>query len=293
MKSKRIVREVARLDSPPVQDGIGPGHKVRRLIPPADFAFSDPFLLLMEDWFPLGVFGRHPHRGFETVTYVLDGSINHYDNHGNAGAIASGDALWLTAGRGIIHNEEPAQGEPVHLLQLWVNLPAESKFVPSRFQELRAVDMPIRHEAGSLTTVFSGASGGVAAQTRNYVPVTFLESRLVPGASLTHPLEAGVNAFIVALDGAVAVGKAEMSIAAGQLAWLDRCETASELVLSASDSGARVVIIAGMPLNEPIAARGPFVMNTDQEVEAAFEAFRRDGEKFGLSQIDQPGGQLP
>lgn len=276
-----IVREVSRLESPSIENGIGPGHMVRRLIPPVDFSFSDPFLLLMEDWFPLGVFDRHPHRGFETVTYVLDGAINHYDNHGNAGAISAGDALWLTAGRGIIHNEEPANGEPVHLLQLWVNLPASSKFVAAKYQELRQLNMPIRQETGAKIRVFSGASGNAVAGTKNYVPVTFLELRLHPNAVVTQRLEAGLNAFIVMLEGSAAVGQSETVVQAGQLAWLDRSVSTSEILICSGDSGARAVLFAGMPLQEPVSARGPFVMNTPQEVDAAFEAYRREGDQFG------------
>ena len=107
-----------------------PQHRVRPLLPAAmrgDWAATDPFLALMEDWFPRGVFGKHPHRGIETVTYVLEGRIDHYDNLGHEGAILPGDAQWMTAGRGLIHNEIPAEGETVHSLQLWVNLPASQK----------------------------------------------------------------------------------------------------------------------------------------------------------------------
>src|SRR4051794_10610214 len=170
-----VRREVVRIDSPPVVRGMSDAHRVRVLVPPGDWAASDPFLLLMEDWFPAGVFDRHPHRGIETVTYVLDGTVEHYDNHGNAGSIGPGSALWLTAGRGLIHNERPAEGQTVHLLQLWVNLPRADKLVPARYQELQADALPVRREPGAEIRVFSGASGPVTAPTRNYAPVTMVE----------------------------------------------------------------------------------------------------------------------
>jgi len=155
-----VQRNVMRIDSPPVGRGRTDAHRARVLVPPGNWAASDPFLLLAEDWFPAGVFERHPHRGIETVTYVIDGTIEHYDNHGNAGTIGPGDAQWLTAGRGLIHNEEPAKGQTVHSLQLWVNLPRANKLVPARYQELRAADVPLRHEPGGEVRVFLGASGG-------------------------------------------------------------------------------------------------------------------------------------
>ena len=132
MTTMRSNRDVARIDRPTVARGMTDTHRVRPLVPPGDWAATDPFLLLMEDWFPEGVFDRHPHRGIETVTYVLDGTIEHYDNHGHSGTIGAGDVQWLTAGRGLIHNEKPAAGQTVHLLQLWVNLPQADKLVPPR-----------------------------------------------------------------------------------------------------------------------------------------------------------------
>jgi redox-sensitive bicupin YhaK (pirin superfamily) len=121
----------------------------------------------MEDWFPAGVFDRHPHRGIETVTYLIEGAIEHYDNHGHTGRLGPGDALWLTAGRGLIHNEQPIDGQTVHLLQLWVNLPRADKLVPARYQELRAASLPVRRGPGAEIHVYSGASGAVSAPTRN------------------------------------------------------------------------------------------------------------------------------
>jgi len=275
-----VRREVVRIDSPPVVRGMSDAHRMRVLVPPGDWAASDPFLLLAEDWFPAGVFERHPHRGIETVTYVLDGTVEHYDNHGNAGMIGPGDAQWLTAGRGLIHNEEPAKGQTVHSLQLWVNLPRASKLVPARYQELRVADVPRRHVPGGEIRVFSGASGGVTAPTRNYAAVTMVEVRLEPGATVEQDLPPDHNAFIVVVDGAGVLGST--AVEAGQVAWLDYSEPASKVTLRGGDQGMRAVLFGGRPLREPVAARGPFVMNTEDELKASFADFRAQGDRFGL-----------
>ena len=170
-----------------------PQHRVRPLMPAAmrgDFAATDPFLALMEDWFPRGVFGKHPHRGIETVTYVVEGRIDHYDNQGHEGTISPGDVQWMTAGRGLIHNEIPAEGVTVHSLQLWVNLPAAEKMTAPRYQDLSGDCVPVRRQPGVEVRVFSGASGGVTAPTKNIVPVTMVEIRLDLGASVRRDLPA-------------------------------------------------------------------------------------------------------
>ena len=147
-----VERSVLRIDRPEVQQGMTPHHRVRPLMPAAmrgDFAATDPFLALMEDWFPRGVFGKHPHRGIETVTYVIEGRIDHYDNQGHEGTIRPGDVQWMTAGRGLIHNEIPAEGVTVHSLQLWGNLPAAEKMTPPRYQDLAGDAVPVRREHSS------------------------------------------------------------------------------------------------------------------------------------------------
>lgn len=275
-----VSRRVVRVDSPDIGQGMTPDHRVRQLVPPVDFAASDPFLLLMEDWFPLGVFDRHPHRGIETVTFVLDGSIEHYDNHGNSGKIGSGDALWLTAGRGLIHNEMPGAGETSHILQLWVNLPKADKLVPAGFQELRSADAVTRSEPGALVRVFSGRSGDVQSKTKNHVPVTMLEIVLQPNAGVVQALPGDYNGFVVVLEGTVAIGDKHAS--AGQVAWLEHMTGESSVQITGDASGGRVILFAGQPLREPIAARGPFVMNTDEELAEGFAQYRRQGERFGL-----------
>jgi quercetin 2,3-dioxygenase len=282
MTTMRSHRDVARIDRPTVARGMTDTHRVRPLVPPGDWAATDPFLLLMEDWFPEGVFDRHPHRGIETVTYVLDGTIEHYDNHGHSGTIGAGDVQWLTAGRGLIHNEKPAAGQTVHLLQLWVNLPQADKLVPPRHQDLRGIDIPVRREPGAEVRVFSGSSGGVAASTQNYAPVTMLEIRLEPGVTIAQDLLPDFNAFAVVLDGGGSLGSSSAPVSAGDVAWLTRSEEPSTVNITAGDERLRALLFAGRPLREPVAARGPFVMNTERELAESYAEFRALGERFGL-----------
>lgn len=275
-------RDVARIDSPTIGRGMADNHKVRQLVPPGDHEATDPFLLLMEDWFGPDVFDGHPHRGIETVTYVIDGGIDHFDNHGNHGIVGPGEALWLTAGRGIVHNEKPLNGEPVHLLQLWVNLPAAQKLTKARFQELRPADLPVRLAPGVEAIVFSGSAGGETAPTLNHAPITMVEVKLDPGATFEQDLQAGYNGFIVVLEGSGAFGTTATEAKAAQVAWLTQSEAESAIAMTAGAGGLRAMIFAGKPLGEPVAARGPFVMNTKEELDIGFAEFRRTGERFGL-----------
>ena len=274
-----FARSVLRIDRPQVQQGMTPEHRVRPLMPAAmrgDFAATDPFLALMEDWFPRGVFGKHPHRGIETVTYVLEGRIDHYDNQGHQGVIGPGDVQWMTAGRGLIHNEVPAEGVVVHSLQLWVNLPAADKMTAPRYQDLAGDAVPVRREPGAEVRVFSGSSGGVTAPTTNFAPVTMVEFRLEPGAWVRQDLPADYNAVVVVLEGAGALGKEGAPVKAGDVAWLTRGEDASpsEAAIQAGDQPLRALLYAGRPLREPVVAGGPFVMNTEAQIAEAYADYR-------------------
>jgi redox-sensitive bicupin YhaK (pirin superfamily) len=272
-------RSVLRKHRPEVQQGMTPQHRVRPLMPEpmrGDVAATDPFLALMEDWFPRGVFGKHPHRGIETVTYVLEGRVDHYDNQGHQGVIGPGDAQWMTAGRGLIHNELPAEGTTVHSLQLWVNLPTADKMTAPRYQDLAGDAVPTRREPGVEVRVFSGASGGVTAPTKNFVPVTMVEFRLDPSASVRQDLPADYNAALVVLEGDGSAGAGRTPIAAGDVAWLTRSETAapSEVAIEAGKAPLRALLFAGRPLREPGVAGGPFVMNTEAQIQEAYADYR-------------------
>lgn len=241
---------------------------------------SDPFLGLMEDWFERGAFGEHPHRGQETVTYVIDGTLEHYDNHSGGGVLHAGDVQWMTAGRGVIHVEQPAEGSRVHSLQLWVNLPQRSKMTEPGYQNLRHQDMPVREAQGVLIRVFSGSSGGVSASTRNHVPVTMIEMLVQPGATAVQDLPGTYNGFIYVLEGRGGFGSGDTAGVAGQVLWLGPADPARESSVTVrAESALRVLLYAGEPLREPVAAGGPFVMNTQEEVRQAFLDYRSG--KFG------------
>jgi redox-sensitive bicupin YhaK (pirin superfamily) len=275
MPQQRVIESISR---PSPQAGMNGTHRVRPLLPLGEWERCDPFLALMEDWFPRGVFDRHPHRGIETVTYVLDGELDHYDNHGNSGTIRPGEAQWMTAGRGVIHNEIPAEDVVVHSLQLWVNLPAESKMTAPRYQDLSGARVPVRREPGADVRVFSGTSGSVTAPTLNHTPVTYVEVRLEPDTVLRQDLPGAYNGFVVVLAGQGSAGVPATPLAAGDVAWLSmptNSAAPSEITLTAaSDSSLRVLVIAGQPLHEPVVAYGPFVMNTEEQIREAFADYR-------------------
>jgi redox-sensitive bicupin YhaK (pirin superfamily) len=251
-----------------------PIHIAGMVLDPNQMKESDPFLFLAEDFFKKGTFDFHPHRGIETVTYVIEGKLEHQDNKAGRGELEPGDVQWMTAGKGVIHIEDPAEGETVHSLQLWVNLPREHKMAEPRYQNLRAKDMPVREEDGVLIRIFSGSSGGIQSTTKNYVPVTMVEINLQPGATVTQDLPGDYNGFMYVLEGKGQFGKSKTEAEKGHVLLLGKGEEgqASEVTITARES-LRLLLYAGKPLNEPIVARGPFVMNTEEEIRQAYRDY--------------------
>ncbi|MBT2699485.1 pirin family protein [Bacillus sp. ISL-40] len=251
-----------------------PIHIAGMVLDPNQMKESDPFLFLAEDFFKKGTFDFHPHRGIETVTYVIEGKLEHQDNKAGRGELEPGDVQWMTAGKGVIHIEDPAEGETVHSLQLWVNLPREHKMAEPRYQNLRAKDMPVREEDGVLIRIFSGSSGGIQSTTKNYVPVTMVEINLQPGATVTQDLPGDYNGFMYVLEGKGQFGKSKTEAEKGNVLLLGKGEPGqiSEVTITARES-LRVLLYAGKPLNEPIVARGPFVMNTEEEIRQAYRDY--------------------
>ena len=255
---------------------VSPIHYAAPILRPGQWADFDPFLLMMDDTFQKGAFDIHPHRGIETVTYVIDGSITHYDSaSGEGGTLRKGDLQFMTAGRGVVHNETPAEGETVHLLQLWVNLPREHKMTAPRYQNLQAKDMPVREEDGAIIRVYSGASGDIVSNTLNYVPVKFVEMIVDRGKSISEEIPGGYNGFIYILEGSGTFGSNKTEAAKGQALWLDSASAneQSSIVVAANEK-LRFILFAGEPLREPVVARGPFVMNTEEEIIQAYEDYR-------------------
>jgi redox-sensitive bicupin YhaK (pirin superfamily) len=239
-----ITREIARVvtTTPPAPGFMGAGHTAVLVVDPKEFASQDPFILLADDRvdLPPGATagGAHPHAGFETVTFLLEGSVEDHVE----GSLGTGDVQWMTAGSGVIHNEDVIPREKTRILQLWLTLPHEQRWSAPRFETIARDAAPVRREPGVEVRVYSGRSGAAHATTANYVPVTLADIALQPGATVEQDLPASYNGFVYVLEGAVHVGEDRTSITAGQVGWLDRptgSET-SRLRLSASEAGARV-----------------------------------------------------
>ncbi|MFG6115861.1 pirin family protein [Halobacillus sp. MO56] len=276
-------RGIERVWSVEFQDGRGPHKKVGQVLPPGNWKQFDPFLLMAEDWFQQGTFPDHPHRGMETITYVIEGKLKHEDNHGGSGVLEPGDAQLMTAGSGIVHSEDPLPGETVHSLQLWLNLPGSKKSAKPRYQDLKAEAMPVHKEAGAEIRVYSGTSGNVKADTENHVPLTYVEMKLEAGAEVTQELPGSFNGFLYIMEGSGTFGKDETEGKENQVLWLGRPSNAedSEITIKAKEQ-LRAILVAGEPIGEPVVARGPFVMNTEEEI---FQAYRDYQEgKFGPSE---------
>ncbi|WP_051541314.1 pirin family protein [Caldalkalibacillus mannanilyticus] len=253
---------------------MGPHLQVAQVLEPGQWEEFDPFLFMAEDWFQQGTFDFHPHRGIETVTYILEGKLKHEDNHGGMGILEPGDVQWMTAGRGIIHSEDPLPGETVHSLQLWVNLPRKAKMSEPRYQDLSKKEIPIRQEEGVQIRIFSGTSGEMKASTFNHNPVTFLEITLEKGASFIQELPGSFNGFMYLLEGEGLFGADKTQGTKNQVLWLAPSTTEESQVMIQATTPLRVLLIAGEPIREPVVARGPFVMNTVEEIKQAYEDYR-------------------
>jgi quercetin 2,3-dioxygenase len=265
----------------------GGGFVVRRPFPTDGLDLVDPFLLLDEmgpaDYGPGEAVGApdHPHRGFETVTYMLDGAFEHEDSAGNRGTIAPGDVQWMTAGRGVVHSEMPTRGirekgGRVHGFQVWVNLPARDKMIAPRYQEVPSAGIPEGTGADGLARVrvIAGEALGVRAVIDTHTPIVYQDWTLRPGAVVEQPVAEGQNAFVYVFDGSAVVGGEATPLADGQLGLLGPGGSVRLAVPSDAKVGARLLLLAGQPLREPVARYGPFVMNTQAEIARAFSDFR-------------------
>jgi redox-sensitive bicupin YhaK (pirin superfamily) len=276
-------RTIRLVTTPSPRREHSPGMANRPLIAPGHWADFDPFLVLMEDWMrEPGGFPDHPHRGIETVTLVLDGELHHADNRGNSGVLGADDVQWMTAGKGIIHAELPNQDKSSHTLQLWLNLPSSQKMVDSDYQDLLAAHQVAVDDDHARIRLISGELEGISAPTRTHTPVQYLDVQVEAGGRTAVPIPAAHNGFVLVLDGAVRVGPDTVAGAAGQVLWLDfppvGATGVSSLVLQGTTL-ARVLVVSGEPLREPVVAYGPFVMNTETEIIQAYQDFHSG--KFG------------
>jgi redox-sensitive bicupin YhaK (pirin superfamily) len=275
-------REVVRLiRGMPTSDG--GGVKLRRVIGQPELSELDPFLLLDEfgtdspDDYIAG-FPNHPHRGFETVTYMLDGRMRHRDNHGHEGVLVSGSVQWMTAGRGIVHSEMPEQQEGrMRGFQLWLNLPARDKMTAPKYQEFGPEKIPVAIPASGVTVkVISGRVGDVEGPiSQPATDPTYLDVALEGRAEYVHELPAQHSAFVFVYEGEVCVGTGAKAsvVRAGELAVLGE-GTEVALAGESNDTTSRAIVVAGRPLHEPVARYGPFVMNTREQLVQAVEDFQ-------------------
>ncbi len=262
----------------------GAGVKLKRSLSPVHYPLCDPFLLLDEfasdesaDY--CGGFPAHPHRGFETVTYLLQGAMQHQDHLGNSGHLRAGGVQWMRAGRGIIHSEMPEQEQGrLHGFQLWINLPAREKYTPPRYQDFSAADFPrVSLEGGGQITVLAGqftdADGNRyhGAVTNIHTQPLFLEIVLVAGQPFSLSLPTDHTVLFYVYEGAVRVGVEGTFLTAGQIGQL---VDGSEVRWSAGAEGGKGLLLAAAPLGEAAVHGGPFVMNTQEQIDQAFRDYR-------------------
>ncbi|GAA3552013.1 pirin family protein [Nonomuraea rosea] len=271
----------------------GEGFPVRRALAAIKPAYLDPFVMMDQmgevDYAagePKGT-PWHPHRGFETVTYMIDGVMDHLDSNGGGGTITNGDTQWMTAGSGILHKEAPPewlvqQGGLFHGIQLWVNLPGAKKMIAPKYQDIGSSSVALlsSHDGGALVRLIAGELAGNAGPGSTQTPITLLHATVSPGARLVLPWRKDFNALAYALSGRGTVGGERRPFHSGQLAVFDGfgnrpglAASGESLTITAKDT-LEVIVLGGEPIGEPVAHYGPFVMNTKAELAQAFEDFQ-------------------
>ncbi|MFI9558718.1 pirin family protein [Nonomuraea endophytica] len=273
----------------------GEGFPVRKALAAIKPQYLDPFVMMDQmgevDYAagePKGT-PWHPHRGFETVTYMIDGVMDHLDSNGGGGTITNGDTQWMTAGAGILHKEAPPEwlvqkGGLFHGIQLWVNLPGSKKMIAPRYQDIGSSSVVLlsSDDGGALVRLIAGDLGGHAGPGSTQTPITLLHASISPGARLTLPWRKDFNALAYALSGNGSAGVEKTAFASGQLAVFDGfgnrpgLATSGEAITltAAPRSALEVIVLGGEPIGEPVAHYGPFVMNTRAELVQAFEDYQ-------------------
>jgi len=274
-------RSVSRVfTAPRAQDG--DGVDLRRAFPGTALMDIDPFLLL-DQMGPMDSapgkargFPPHPHRGFETVTYLLSGEMQHRDSWGNHGLLGPGDVQWMTAGSGLVHSEMPSdrfvkEGGRLHGFQLWINLPRRDKMIAPRYQDTPAARIPVATASGVSVKVIAGESLGVKGVIETRIPILYLHATLEPGATFTQEIPKTENAFAFVIEGEGSF--AGTTAGKYQVAVFDR-SAGSVIVTNTGSAPLSFLLIAGEPIGEPVARYGPFVMNSREEIVQAAEDFR-------------------
>lgn len=268
----------------------GEGFQVRRPFPSADLRSADPFLLLDHlgavEYAPGEAKGApwHPHRGFETVTYIMDGAFEHHDSTGGGGLIADGATQWMTAGSGILHDEMPPewlvqQGGLFHGVQLWVNLPQTLKWTPPRYQDISAskVALVTSHDGGALVRIIAGELAGQPGPGVTWTPITYAHASVSPDAQLHIPWRPDFSAMVYVLSGSGTVGAEGRPLREGQLAVFgpgDVLTVQADRQQDTRSPSLEVLLLGGKPIQEPVIFYGPFVMNTHEEIQQAIADYR-------------------
>ncbi len=265
----------------------GGGFMVRRPFPTEGLDMVDPFLMIDEmgpiAYRPGEAVGApdHPHRGFETVSYILEGEVEHEDSAGHRGTIGTGDVQWMTAGAGVVHSEMPSrrmqtEGGRMHGFQIWVNLPSRDKLMAPRYQEVPAAGIPIARSPDGLAQarVVAGQVFGIQAVIDTRTPILYQDWTLKPGARIEQPVPEGWNACVYVFGGQVEVGEGARVLEDGQLAVLGPQGSVRLRVPAGAALPARLLLLGGQPIREPVARYGPFVMNTEAEIYQAIRDYQ-------------------
>ncbi len=267
---------------PSVATSDGAGVKLRRSLGSSQLVRLDPFLMLDEFYSDnpgdyIGGFPSHPHRGFETVTYMLDGHMRHEDSLGNRGDLGPGDVQWMSAARGIIHSEMPQQTQGrMRGFQLWVNLPARDKMKPAWYRDIPSAEIPQASLPGASVRVIHGVlrqaeRSWSGPATANSAASLYVDVRLEPGAVFDAPLEASDNAFVYLYEGLAVIGDEEQPLPERAAGVLSHGE---QVRIRSGSGGARLLLLAGAPIGEPVVQYGPFVMNTRAEIDQALADYQ-------------------
>ncbi len=265
----------------------GGGFVVRRPFPTQGLDMVDPFLMIDEmgpvEYGPGQAIGApaHPHRGFETITYILDGEVEHKDSAGHSGVILPGGVQWMTAGSGVVHSEMPTarmmeQGGRMHGFQIWLNLPAKDKMTPPRYQERRSEEIPTALSSDGLASgrIIAGKALGVEAVISTHSPIHMHHWTLKAGARVDLELDAGLSALVYVFEGAAQVGAALEPIFEGQVAMMGPGEGLTLATPEHVQGSTQLLVLAGKPLAEPVSRYGPFVMNHPHEIHEAIADFQ-------------------